>query len=84
MGLTAKLDDGVSCDGVHEADDDAGRQLKTRRSLPTDSLEHLLTNKSVAKSDPRHTSDFEVGMCAFIYCFGTLQNAGASLYCALQ
>ena len=33
MGLTAKLDDGVSCDGVHEADDDGGRQLKTKRSL---------------------------------------------------
>ncbi len=32
-GLTAKLDDGVSYDGVHEADDDGGRQLKSRRSL---------------------------------------------------
>jgi hypothetical protein len=43
MGLTAAgakrrqakptLDDGVSCDGVHEADDDGGRQLKTRLSF---------------------------------------------------
>ena len=59
MELTAKLADGVSCDGVHEADDDAGRQLKTRRSLDLENVAvnpHRLTPPSTL---PIPTSSIE-------------------------
>jgi hypothetical protein len=49
MGLTATLDDGVSCDGVHEADDDAGRQKAGGGSILMHDVAHAPFSRSLAR-----------------------------------